>query len=272
MTDSSNKKSNNPSNRNNRTGEYSNESNNYTNSDYPNLNSNNPNNNLQISSKVTFGTSGGSNLSITPSSTNSNTLNLPQQKPKSKSPSRSNQNPLAIVKEEFKENDENIQNYDVEQTENLEYMGNIKKAKQDGPQNGKDLDSLEKSDYKITNALELSYSNKISEDSKENDSSYQGTERTKVKRRTQKKRTTIKGAYYTNLIKKHINRDDVLEQWRNIAIKTILSESKLKSKDLEEIMFQGELLKLSPLQNSTNAYFNKYYSPKFLVFTKTELR
>jgi len=37
-------------------------------------------------------------------------------------------------------------------------------------------------------------------------------------------------------------------------------------------MFQGELLKLSPLQNSTNAYFNKYYSPKFLVFTKTELR
>ncbi len=82
----------------------------------------------------------------------------------------------------------------------------------------------------MNNALEFSISNKIDEDSKEYESSPNNT-RTQVRSRTQKRRTTKEG-YYTKLIKRNINRDESLEQWRNLNIHKIISASKMKSKDL----------------------------------------
>jgi len=41
---------------------------------------------------------------------------------------------------------------------------------------------------------------------------------------------------------------------------------------LDEILFQGEILKLSPLTSSSGTHSNKYYSTKFLIFTKREFR
>ena len=37
-------------------------------------------------------------------------------------------------------------------------------------------------------------------------------------------------------------------------------------------MFQGELFKLIATKAIANAAFNKYFSSKYLVFTKNELR
>jgi len=94
---------------------------------------------------------------------------------------------------------------------------------------------LDKSENKISNILELSYSNKISEDSQEYNNSPENSDRDATKVRTKKKRHTVKDGYYTKLVKKTINKDDPLEQWRNIPIEKIVSKTKLKSKDLGNI-------------------------------------
>lgn len=58
--------------------------------------------------------------------------------------------------------------------------------------------------------------------------------------------------------------------WKNITVTTIIPESKLLNSDNEEILFQGELFKYTPVSPAQHGAHP--YSSKFCILTRTEFK